>query len=63
MGRHFRTITTVVEIEDDSDLRYFHIALDVTGEALKSAGFTVLGMRNEHNESGDLPPRSKETTR
>lgn len=57
---HYRTITAVVEIPDDSALRYTGHALTVASTALESAGFTVLAMRNEHNEDGELPPAREE---
>lgn len=57
---HFRTLTAVVEIPDDSALRYVGHAHDTAHKALESAGFTVVRLRNEHNGSGEMPPTSKE---
>lgn len=52
---HFRAITAVVEIEDDSDLRYVGYAMEHARKALEAGGFTVRGIRNAHNEDGELP--------
>jgi len=53
---HFRTITAVVEIQDDSELRHTGSALLRARYGLEDAGFVVWTVRNEPNQSGDLPP-------
>lgn len=52
---HFRTITAVVKVQDDSDLRCPSYAVERASEALEAHGFTVARIRNAHNETGDLP--------
>lgn len=52
---HFRTITAVVKVQDDSDLRYPGVAMVRAHEALEAHGFTVARIRNAHNDTGDLP--------
>jgi hypothetical protein len=60
---HFRTLLAVVEVEDDSELQYPGVAVNRAHDALEAAGFTVVTIRNEHNEDGDLPPASMEVPR
>ena len=60
MTRHFRTLIAAIQIDDDSDLRFTAHALTVARKALTEAGFTVDEMRNVHNETGELPPRTEE---
>ncbi|GAA0495227.1 hypothetical protein Ade02nite_19020 [Paractinoplanes deccanensis] len=56
MSSHFRTLTVVAEIPDESDLRYCGYAAEVARKALEQAGFVVSRVRNEHNEDGEMPP-------
>ncbi|GGN39694.1 hypothetical protein FHR83_006662 [Actinoplanes campanulatus] len=60
MTHHFRTLTAVVRIDDDSDLRHTAYALKVAREALTNAGFSVDGMRNTPNDTGELPAHREE---
>lgn len=57
---HFRTLTAVVEIPDDSELRYPGYALEVARTALEAAGFTNPRIRNAPNMTGEMPPHRLE---
>lgn len=57
---HFRTLTFVVEIDETTDLRYCGVATDAARKALEEAGFNVRRGRNEHNETGEMPPATTE---
>ncbi len=57
---HVRTLTVVVEIGDDSDLRYVGYAGEVARKALESAGFGNPRVRNEPNETGEMQPSARE---
>ncbi len=59
---HFRTLTVVVEIPDDSDLHYVGHATDVAHKALEQAGFVNPRVRNEPNEGGEMPSWRTEVT-
>ncbi|GIF14827.1 hypothetical protein [Actinoplanes teichomyceticus] len=59
MASHFRTITAVVQIDDDSDLRGPGYAVETARRGLESSGFTVLRIRNEHNYSGEQLPEDE----
>ncbi len=53
---HFRTLTAVVEIDDESDLRYPGYAMERARMALEAEGFTGVRVRNAPNETGEMPP-------
>jgi len=55
----FRTITAVVQIDNHSELRYPGFALEHADTVLRSAGFVVTRIRNEPNETGELPERDR----
>lgn len=59
MTHHFRTITAVIQVDDASDLRYPGFAMETARKALEAGGFTVVRCRNEHNDTGDLPPTTR----
>jgi hypothetical protein len=55
MTIHFRTLTAVVEVDDDSELRYPGIAHDVARSGLEAAGFRNVRLRNAPNYTGQMP--------
>lgn len=55
---HFRTLTVVVEVEDDSPLRYPSFAGEKAREALEGAGFRNARVRNAPNPTGEMPGQS-----
>jgi hypothetical protein len=57
---HFRTLTAVVEIKDDSELRYPGYAMERARMALEATGFTNPRVRNAPNPTGDMPPHRTE---
>jgi hypothetical protein len=59
---HFRTLTVVVEIDGDSELRYCGYAAEVAHRALEEAGFVNPRVRNEPNDDGEMPPWRTEVT-
>jgi hypothetical protein len=63
IGTHFRTFTVVAEIDDDSDLRYVGSAAELVRKALEPLSFVSLRVRNEPNETGDMPPWATERGR
>lgn len=52
---HYRTLTMVVEIPDDSDLSGPGYAIAIARQTLESKGFTCVRLRNAPNETGLLP--------
>lgn len=57
---HFRTLTAVVEIADDSELRYPGYAGEIARKALESAGFANPRVRNAPNLTGEMPRHHSE---
>lgn len=57
---HFRTLTVVVEIPDDSELRYPGYAMERARIALGAEGFRNPRVRNAPNLTGDMPPHRVE---
>ncbi len=61
MTHHFRTLTAVVSIDDDLDLRYPGYAMEVTRRALEALGFQDVQLRNAPNPTGAMPAHIEET--
>lgn len=53
---HFRTFTVVAEIADDHELRSPGLATAKVHDQLAPLGFLSIRVRNEHNETGEMPP-------